>query len=77
MLEPIFKKISVLEEFKDIEFKSLDADDNEASDIVEKFQIRNVPTILVLNENNELVNKLIGAVPESKLLEFCRESLNK
>ena len=76
-LEPIFQKISRMDEFKDAEFKSIDAEDDEALELVDKFQVRNVPTILVLNDNNELIDKMIGAAPESRLIQFLRETLSK
>ena len=58
-----FKKVSEMEKYKDIEFKSIDIEEDEGELYVEKYNIRSVPTILLLDENNELVYKLSGNVP--------------
>lgn len=58
-----FKKVSEMEKYKDIEFKSIDIEEDEGELYVEKYNIKSVPTILLLDENNELVYKLSGNVP--------------
>ena len=76
-LAPIFHKISEMEEFKNVEFKEYDVDDEDGEEYVSKFSIRNIPTILILDENNELINKSVGALPENMLIKFLQENLNK
>ncbi|MFW5851595.1 MAG: thioredoxin [Bacteroidota bacterium] len=49
-----------------------DVDDN--PDISSKFSIRNIPTILFV-KNNEVVDKLVGAVPKSKIAETIEKNL--
>ncbi|MDA3883220.1 MAG: thioredoxin [Bacteroidales bacterium] len=49
-----------------------DVDDN--PDIASKFSIRNIPTILFV-KNNEVVDKLIGAVPKTKIAETIEKNL--
>ena len=77
MLAPIFHKVEQMEEFKDVEFKSLDVEDDEAEDLAVKYQIRNVPTILLFDENNELITKQVGAMPEPMFIQFLKENLGK
>ena len=76
ILEPIFHRVSEMEDFKDVEFYDLDIDDRENEDIVRNYQIRNVPTVLCLDENNEIVRKIVGAVPEHQFISMLRDALN-
>lgn len=73
MLGPIFHRVSEMEDFKDVEFYDLDIDDQENAELVRNYQIRNVPTILCLDENNEVIRKVIGAVPEHQLVSTLRD----
>jgi thiol-disulfide isomerase/thioredoxin len=73
-----FKRVSEKEEFKDVEFKALDIEnDDEAETLVNKFTVRNVPTTLILDENGELIYKLIGNVKESDLVETINDAIKK
>ena len=65
MVGPIIEKLAGTYEGKAIIGKC-DVDDN--PDIASKFAIRNIPTILFV-KNGEAVDKLVGAVPESKIVE--------
>ena len=53
VLTPIFHRVSEMEDFKDIEFYDLDIDDPNNAELVRNYQIRNVPTTLCLDKNNE------------------------
>lgn len=73
-----FKKVSGMEEFKDIEFKALDVeDDAEAEDLVNRFGVRGVPTTLIMNENGELIYKMTGNLKEADLVETINDALKK
>lgn len=73
ILSPIFHKVSVMNEFKDIDFYDLDIDDPENRELVENYQIRNVPTVIAVDENNEVVRKIVGAVPEYQFVAMLKE----
>ena len=73
ILSPIFHKVSNMNEFKDIDFYDLDIDDPENRELVENYQIRNVPTVIAVDENNEVVRKIVGAVPEYQFVAMLRE----
>lgn len=77
MLSPIFHKISEMKEFEGIDFYDLDIDDDDNYEIVSKYQIRSVPTILVLDENNEIVRKFVGAIPENQLVSMLKDIINE
>ena len=73
-LEPIFDEISKMEEYKDIEFKKVDVDNDEEL-LVEKYQIRSIPTVILVDENGEAIKKLVGLLPskESYIAEINEE----
>ena len=70
-----FENVSKMDEYKDIEFKELDIDEDDATDMVEKFQVRSVPTIVLLNDNDELVSKVIGNVKESDFIKIINDAM--
>lgn len=72
-----FKKVSEMEEFKDIEFEAMDIETDEAEALVNKFSVRNVPTTLILDEKDNLIYKLIGNTKESELVEVINDALKK
>lgn len=68
---PIFVEVSKMDEFKDIEFKELDADDDE--DLFEKYRVMSVPTTVFLDENGNVLNKVSGAMPKNTLVESIKK----
>ena len=74
-LKPIMDEIMSEERFIDVDYKKIDIEnDEEAEDIVEMFKIRNVPTVLFLNENGELIFKFVGAMPKQAILKQIEEN---
>ena len=73
---PTFKKVSEMEEFKDIIFENVDIDDGDHDIDVEKLQIKSVPTTILLDENNEPIYKLMGNVPKNDLVDLINQCLN-
>ena len=76
-LKPVFNKVSKMEEFKDIQFIELDvdSDDDDVLDSVDKHEIRSVPTIVLVDENNEAIKKVVGSLSESTLIEFIKTEM--
>lgn len=73
-MAPIFEKISQSDDFKDaFAFKTLDIEDDDAQDLMVQLSIRSVPTIVALDENNNLLRKLIGLVNEDTLKTFLQD----
>lgn len=77
MLAPIFHKISEMEEFKNVSFEEIDvdSDDEESNELISKFEVRNLPTIVILNENNELSKRIVGSLTEANLVQVLRDTL--
>ena len=73
---PTFKKASELPEFKDIEFKSIDIEEDE-SGIVEKLGIRTVPTTVLFDEDDAPIYKVIGNIPFNDFVKIINTALGK
>ena len=73
---PTFHKVKDMDEFKDIEFKEIDIENDENGDVLaEKYQIRSVPTTILLDENDELIYKVMGNIPLNDLTNIITEAL--
>lgn len=71
-----FKKVSEMEEYKGIEFKSIDIENDEDGELmVEKYQIRSVPTIVLADENGDIIYKLMGNVPLKDFTDIINKAL--
>ncbi len=76
VMSPIFKKIQQLPEFKDVEFNDYDVDEVDNADIVTQFQIRNLPTIVITDENNVALTRIVGSTTEHDLVETIKKQLD-
>jgi len=74
---PTFDRVSKYDEYKNIEFKTYDVEDDEGEELSIKYNIRNVPTTLLLDENDELLFKAIGAMQEHELKKIIDETMKK
>ncbi len=62
--------IEKMDEFKDIDFKSYDVeDDDEGVDMATKYMVRGVPTTLIIDENGDVVDRFNGNVPQSTVVD--------
>lgn len=76
LYSPTFNKVSEMEEYKDITFEEIDIENSENGDILtEKYNIRSVPTTLLLDENDDVIYKLMGNVPMKDLVDVINKSL--
>jgi thioredoxin-related protein len=67
-----------MEQYKDIEFKSIDIEADEDGELLtEKYNVRSVPTIVLLDENDEIVYKLMGNVSLKDFTEVINKANNK
>ena len=67
MLSPVIDEVS--EEVKDYKFYKLNVDDNEET--AKKYGIMSIPTLLLF-ENGELKDTLIGFKPKDDLIEILK-----
>ena len=71
----IFNIISRQKEFKGLEFNELYIEDNELD--FEKYKINQIPSILLLDENDEPIYKLSGNVPLNDVSSIISYVLNR
>ena len=74
-LSVTFDKISEMDKYKDVAFNKVDIDTDEGATVVEKYMIRSIPTLVLLDENEEVLDKLFGNIQEDKLLEIIDKHL--
>ena len=75
-MQPIFERVSKNEEFKDIEFCSYDIEnDDEGVELVEKYNIRSIPSIVIVDGNNNAMKKIIGLVQENELINIIKDTI--
>lgn len=71
----IIDVISKQSEFNGIEFNNLFIEDNELD--VEKYRINNIPSILLLDENDELIYKISDNPPLNDVSSIISYVLNR
>ena len=70
----VFEEASNKEENKDIKFESYDVEnDAKGNELAEKYHVRNIPTSLFFDENNELIYKLSGSVDSNILQDLINK----
>lgn len=75
---PTFHSVMENEKYSSVEFVELDVDDvgEEYEEIMEKCKVRNIPTTLLLDENNELLFKFVGVASKHDLEQEIDNNLN-
>jgi len=71
MLEPIYVELAKEYEGR-VRFGRLNVDEN--PDIAEKYGIMAIPTLIIFKDGQE-VDRLIGAAPKNKLIQFIEENI--
>lgn len=56
-----------------IEHENVLVASDKGEELVEKYNVRNIPTLLLLDDNNNLIKKFTGILTPDKLKEFCQE----
>jgi thioredoxin 1 len=74
-LHPVFEKVSIEMTSDDLTFKEIDAEED--FELAEQYRIRNVPTILLIDENEKELKRYVGFINEEKLKEFINNSRNE
>ena len=76
--EATLNKLKDTDDFKDIEIQSINIEgDDDELDLVEKYQIRSVPTTILLDENGETLYKVLGNIPMKDFASIVQEVNNK
>ena len=63
------------EKYQDIELKEvdIDSDNDEDLELVNEYKVRNIPTTLFLDKDENLLKKVVGNISESELKSILDE----
>jgi thioredoxin 1 len=65
MLSPIVKKISEENEGKDLNIGKINVDSD--GPVAARFNVRNIPTLIYLNKDGEVVDRMVGQQPKETI----------
>lgn len=71
-----FEQVRKLDKYNDISFESYGIEDDEGSKLVEKYQVHGIPTTILLDANDEQIEKIIGNIEKDELIEIIDDRLN-
>lgn len=74
LMHPIFEKISEKLSSDELSFSEIDVDDD-TEDLSSKYGIRNIPAILVIDEDDKVLGRFVGAMSEESLEEKIKDAL--
>lgn len=72
----IFEQVKNIDKYNYISFESYDIADDEGSKLVEKYQVHGIPTTILLDENDEQLEKIIGSIEKDEFIEIINDCLN-
>lgn len=68
-MTPIFKEVAKEMQNENLKFTEVDVESDWGVDMSCKYQVRNVPTILIV-KNNRVIDRVAGTMTKSQLKEF-------
>lgn len=71
---PIFHKVSEMSQFNSIEFKEIDVDED-TDDLSGKYGVRGVPSVILLDNDNKVLERLTGTQSEQKFVEVLSKHI--
>lgn len=69
IMKPIVDKVFNDTNYSNINITTIDIDEDE-DDLSGKYRIRSVPTLLALDDDNQVIDRISGAVSENRLRQF-------
>jgi thioredoxin 1 len=76
-LEPIFEEVKGEMENENLTFEVVTDDDIKFSDLSSKFGIRNIPTVLILDDyETTLYDKIVGLHPKERYVELINNVID-
>ena len=69
---PCKQQGNILEGFKALPIESIDVDDDDNTDIIDKYGIRGLPTILLLDDKNEIIKRFGGLTSLEEINEAIK-----
>lgn len=72
--QPTFENVS--KQFENIEFLTINIEDENSEDIIDKYLIKRVPSIIILDDKENLIYKILGKISENELIEIITDVQN-
>lgn len=72
-----FERVKKMDDFKDVKFEVYDVDSDEGENLAVKYQIRSVPTTIILDDDENVIGKIIGNVQESVLVKAIKDNISE
>lgn len=70
--KPCKQQTEILKDFKDFPVESINVEDEKNSEIVDKYSVRGLPTLILLNDDNEVVNTFTSVTTLDKIREATK-----
>lgn len=71
-MSPIFREIAEEMKSDNLEFREIDVEEDEGVDLSSKYQVRNVPTILIIKKDR-VVERITGTKTKNELKEIIEK----
>jgi thioredoxin 1 len=68
MLAPVIQGLA--QDFPDVIFETVDVDNN--PDLAQHFNIRSVPTVLIVNKDEQILHTFVGVQPRQTYIEAIK-----
>lgn len=76
-IKNMFERVKKLDRYKEITFETYDIEDGDkGTKLVEKYQVHAIPTTILLDANDEPIDKIIGSIEKDELIEIIDDCLN-
>lgn len=72
-MAPILDK--VLKEFDNLELVKVDADVPENEDLLRDYDVRSIPTLVLVNNDGEIISALVGAHSKDQLKDWLKTEI--
>jgi thioredoxin-like negative regulator of GroEL len=69
-MAPVVEGVLEDSSYDDVELVSVNVDDETGQEAAREFSVRNIPTLVLLNDQNQVVNTLVGTASEDQVREF-------
>ena len=73
----VMDAVSAEEEFKGIEFKTIDIESDEGVELASKYKVRNIPYTGIVNDKEEPLDVIVGSISKRAFEEKLREAKGK
>lgn len=67
--KPCKQQTQILKDFKDFPIESINVEDENNSEIVNKYGVRGLPTLIILDDNNEVAHTFTSVTTIDKIKE--------